>query len=118
MSETTKPSGGSMNVIKDSTDVEKRMIKAGYNCEIIATQVEFSDKVIESDTNTSSNAASDGTKKAGSYTRAGKPATIAFVPLIPEIANGLVKPVKGQKDKKIEQAGTRESGIEEVGQEK
>ncbi len=93
---TTRPNGRSMNVIENSEDIQKRIEEAGYNFKLEAMQAEFSyDKVQTADSSNTS-ASSDGTKKAGEYTKVGATAILAFRPLIPEIVNGPKVKVKGK----------------------
>ena len=62
--ETTKPNGGSMKVVENSEDVQKRIEEAGYAFEIEAMEAEFSEeRISETANNTASSSSSDGTKK-------------------------------------------------------
>ncbi len=111
--ETTKPNGGSMKVVENSEDVQKRIEEAGYNFEIEAMEAEFSEeRISETSNNTANGSSSDGTKKAGEYTKAGAVATIAFKPLIPAIAEGPKVKLKEDKAKNKEEA-TQDKGLEE-----
>ena len=110
--ETTKPNGGSMKVVENSEDVQKRIEEAGYAFEIEAMEAEFSEeRISESENNSASSSSSDGTKKAGDYTKAGAVTTIAFKPLIPAIAEG--PKVRLKEDKSKNKETTQDKGLEE-----
>lgn len=102
--ETTKPNGGSMNVIENSEDVQDRIEKAGYEFQLNAMEAEFTEERVSETSGSASNAASDGTKKAGDYTKVGAVTTIAFKPMIPAIANGPKVKLKEDKSKKTEKS--------------
>lgn len=113
---TTKPNGGSMKVIEDSEDVQKRIEDAGYSFELDAMEAEFSyERLISANaSNGSTSAAAAGTKKAGEYTKVGNTILIAFRPLIPVIATGPKIKLKNEKSKnKDTKTSERETGEKE-----
>jgi hypothetical protein len=112
---TTKPTGGSMKVEENSTIVQEKIEKAGYNFKLEAMQTEFVNEKINSDAESSSNSSSsEGTKKAGDYTIAGTTATIAFTPLIPAIAEGAKVKLKGDKKKEKTSEKAEEQNSQEL----
>ena len=86
----TKPTnGGSMNVIENSDDVQKRIEQAGYAFEFEAMEATFSEeRITDNAGGSNSSGTAEGAKKAGDYTKAGAKAVLAFTPLIPAIAQG------------------------------
>lgn len=111
----TKPNGGSMEVIENSEDVQKRIEEAGYSFKLEAMETEFTEERISESTATSSDtSSSNGTKKAGDYTKAGAVATIAFTPIIPAIAEGPKVKLRDSKSKnKVTEKSAEDKALDE-----
>lgn len=114
MNNTKPTNGGSMKVIENSDDVQKRMEEAGYSFEFEAMEASFTEeKIAESTTSSNNNASSDETKKAGDYTKVGASAVLAFKPLIPDIVAGLNLTLKEEKSNKKEKSAD-EKGLDDI----